>query len=122
MGTTEMMLVYDRPTESNLLKDYFSAIDFLTIDESEKIATQNESLKQQLETATVTRKELENYRTEIKDLRTELMEMFNKHQGVPTKHMNSFIEWLTTKMKEGKTEELLKEFARPFNLDDNTPS
>lgn len=112
MDTTQMMLIYDRPEQTDLLKEYVSAIAFLTIDESEKIATQNESLKQQLQTATVTRKEFD-------DLRRDLFEMIEESGTIPiNQHGLDYLEYRRAKMTPAQrdAQDLLESNTSPEEL------
>lgn len=62
---SHLAMVYGAPEESELFVSYVTAIEHLTIDQSESLTRKNEELKDQLQEAIVSRKEFENLKAEL---------------------------------------------------------
>lgn len=85
MGTTEMMLVYDRPEQGDLLKDYASAINLLTIDPA---ARQEVKIKELESKEQILNQTLEKQNTEYNQRLSRLEKAFlTNYQKDPDKYI-----------------------------------
>lgn len=108
---SHLAMIYEAPQETELFASYVKAIEFLTIDQSQILARQNEDLKGQLATATVLRKELEVMKAE---LFAQMEKRFENERRVevPRKYSHDYIMHELSKMTPEERARLESEFGK----------
>lgn len=104
---SQLAMIYEAPQETELFESYVKAIDYLTIDQSNILARENQDLKGKLETTEVLRKELQDLKVELFQEMEKRLKTTNGGE-IPSKHLIGYTEYKWTKMSSDDREEQLR--------------